>query len=57
MSDKATTLNYLFNDYILIGVKTSGRDFYFDEIICSHLGTNITQVLQDFVDSYYGTTL
>lgn len=57
MSDKATTLNYMFNDYILIGVKTSGRDFYFDEIICSHLGTNITQVLQDFVDSYYGTTL
>lgn len=32
MSDEVTTLNYLFSDYILIGVKTSGRDFYFERL-------------------------
>ena len=38
MSHEATTLSYLVNDYVLVDVKTTGRDYYFDEIIEIGLG-------------------
>ena len=51
-----TLANYCINEF------NYSNDGFIDysvinEIICNHLGMNITQILQDFIDSYYGITI
>ena len=55
MSHEATTLSYLVNDYVLVDVKTTGRDYYFDEIIEIGLGKVLNNNLIEKVRNFSET--